>query len=33
VTEKKRTGNKAKLLNLIVPVKGEDEKNQYEIYG
>jgi serine/threonine protein kinase len=31
-TEKKKS-TKPKLLNLIVPIKPEEEKNNYEIYG
>lgn len=33
VVQKKKTSKTAKLLNLIVPIKSEDEKNNYEIYG
>ena len=33
VVQKKKTSKTAKLLNLIVAIKSEDEKNNYEIYG
>ena len=29
----KKKPSKPKLLNLIVPIKSEEEKNNYEIYG
>ena len=32
VVEKKKS-SKNKLLNLIIPMKSEEEKNNYEIYG
>jgi serine/threonine protein kinase len=32
-TNEKKRPSKSKMLNLIVPVKGEEEMNHYEIYG